>query len=237
MNTILFDLDGTLLTMDTDRFMTLYMEALTKAFMPHMDTALFQARLWEGTKLMLKNNGEKKSNERVFYESFFEGIEDQKDLMIKVFEDFYQTGFSQTRAATEQNEHMVKSVDLLKDKGYRLAVATNPLFPLQAVERRVEWAGLCADDFELITSFETMHACKPNPLFYQQVLGLLNIEPEEALMVGNDAREDLAAAQLGVSTYLVTDCLLKDTQQAIVPDHRGTSLDFLRFVEQLPSFL
>lgn len=237
MNTILFDLDGTLLTMDTDRFMELYLEALTKAFKPHMNTALFQARLWEGTKMMLKNNGETMSNEKVFYETFFNGMEGQKELMIKVFEDFYQLGFNQARAATEQNEHMVKSIVRLKAKGYRLAVATNPLFPLQAVERRIDWAGLSTDDFELITSFETMHACKPNPLFYHQVLNLLNIEPEEALMVGNDAREDLAAAELGISTYLVTDCLLKDTQQTIVPDHRGTSLDFLHFVEQLPSLL
>ncbi len=235
MNTILFDLDGTLLPMNTEQFMKLYLEALTKAFAPYMDPERFQARLWEGTKLMLKNNDKRKSNEMVFYESFFEGIEDKKKLMVDVFDGFYETGFNLARAATEQNDHMLNSVKKLKEKGYQLAVATNPLFPLQAVKRRMEWAGLKAGDFELITSFETMHACKPNPQFYQQVLNRLNIEPQEAMMVGNDAKEDLAAAQLGVSTYLVTDCLLHADQQLILPDHQGTSLDFLHYVDQLPS--
>lgn len=78
MNTILFDLDGTLLTMDTDQFMKLYMEALTQAFIPHMEPSLFQARLWEGTKKMLKNNNEKKSNEMVFLNHFFRGLKRKK---------------------------------------------------------------------------------------------------------------------------------------------------------------
>lgn len=237
MNTILFDLDGTLLTMNTDQFMKLYMEALTKAFRPHMDPSLFQARLWEGTKKMLINKDQKKSNEMVFYESFFKGIEEKKDLMIKVFVEFYQTGFKEAKAATEQNDHMVASVNKLKGKGYRLAVATNPLFPLQAVKLRMEWAGLAIGDFDLITSFETMNACKPNPLFYEQVLNVLGVEPEDALMVGNDAREDLAAAQLGVTTYLVTDCLLQDEDMRVEPDYQGTSLDFFHYVDQLPSLL
>ena len=237
MNTILFDLDGTLLTMDTDQFMKLYMEALTLAFIPHMEPSLFQARLWEGTKKMLKNNNEKKSNEMVFFESFFQGIEEKKDLMVDVFDDFYQTGFKQAKAATEQNSHMLASVRKLKEKGYRLAVATNPLFPLEAVKQRMEWAGLTIGDFDLITSFETMHACKPNPLFYQQVLNLLRVEPEDAMMVGNDAREDLAAAELGVTTYLVTDCLLQDDQKTVVPNYQGTSRDFLHYVDRLPSLL
>lgn len=237
MNTILFDLDGTLLTMDTDKFMKLYMGALTEAFAPHIDPLLFQARLWEGTKMMLKNNNEKNSNEMVFYESFFQGIEEKKDLMVDVFDDFYQTGFKLAKAATEKNHHMVASVRILKEKGYRLAVATNPLFPLQAVKQRMEWAGLAVDDFDLITSFEIMHACKPNPMFYQQVLNLLNTAPENALMVGNDAREDLAAAELGVSTYLVTDCLLQEDLKTVVPDHQGTSRDFLHYVDHLPSLL
>lgn len=157
--------------------------------------------------------------------------------MVDVFDDFYQTGFKQAKAATEQNSHMLASVRKLKEKGYRLAVATNPLFPLEAVKQRMEWAGLTIDDFDLITSFETMHACKPNPLFYQQVLNLLRVEPEDAMMVGNDAREDLAAAELGVTTYLVTDCLLQDDQKTVVPNYQGTSRDFLHYVDRLPSLL
>jgi len=125
----------------------------------------------------------------------------------------------------------------LKSKGYRLAVATNPLFPLQAVERRIQWAGLSTDHFEMITSFETMHACKPNPAFYQEVLEQLEIKPQDALMVGNDAQEDLAAGTLGICTYLVTDCLLQSDSSSYEPDHQGTSADFLEYAKALPDLV
>lgn len=235
MNTILFDLDGTLLTMNTDLFVNYYMESITEAFLPLMEPADFQKRLWEGTRLMLENTGENETNEAVFYRSFFKNMGTDKEDMIKAFDHFYQTSFEKARAATAANDHMVNAVKCLKAKGYRLAVATNPLFPIQAVKRRIHWAGLSPADFELITSFETMHACKPNPAFYREVLEHLNVQPEETLMVGNDAREDLAAGDLGIQTYLVTDCLLQAESSPFTPDHQGSSLDFFRFIISLPA--
>ena len=235
MNTILFDLDGTLLTMNTDLFMHYYMKSLTEAFLPLMEPEDFQKRLWESTRLMLKNTGGNETNEAVFYRSFFKNVGTDHEGMIEAFDHFYQTSFEKARAATATNDHMVDAVKCLKAKGYRMAVATNPLFPIQAVKRRIHWAGLSPADFELITSFETMHACKPNPAFYQEVLEQLNVEPYEALMVGNDAREDLAAGDLGIQTYLVTDCLLQAESSPFTPDHQGSSLDFLQFIISLPA--
>ncbi len=235
MNTILFDLDGTLLSMDTDKFMQVYVKAITEAFSPHIDPEVFLQLLWAGTRKMLENPGDGQSNEAVFYRTFFRGMEEQKDQLIRVFQSFYQNEFDQAKSATALNEDMVEAVSVLKGKGYCLAVATNPLFPLQAVERRLHWAGLLPEDFKLITSFETMHACKPNPLFYQEVLGMLEIPPQEALMVGNDALEDLVAGELGISTYLVTDCLLQAGSYRYTPDYQGTSADFLNFAKAMPA--
>ncbi|MDW7670888.1 MAG: HAD family hydrolase [Bacillota bacterium] len=234
MNTILFDLDGTLLTMNTDLFMHYYMKSLTETFLPIMDPADFQKRLWEGTRLMLKNTGGNETNEAVFYRSFFKNMGTDHESVINAFDQFYETSFEKARAATASNEYMVDAVKCLKTKGYRLAVATNPLFPIRAVKRRIHWAGLSPTDFELITSFETMHACKPNPAFYQEVLEQLNVQPHEAMMVGNDAREDLAAGGLGIQTYLVTDCLLQAESSPFTPDHQGSSLDFLQYIISLP---
>jgi FMN phosphatase YigB (HAD superfamily) len=129
---------------------------------------------------------------------------------------------------------MIQAVKLLEKKNYRLVVATNPLFPLKAVEQRIQWAGLSPTQFELITSFETMHSCKPNIAFYREVLDALGIEPQDALMVGNDAYEDLIAGNLGIHTYLVTNCLIQKDQTACEPDYEGSSSDFLRFTEKLP---
>ena len=233
MNTVLFDLDGTLLQMEMDRFMQLYMTSLTKAFQPHMNPELFQSLLWKGTKKMLENPGKTITNEKVFYEAFFEEYADRQEL-IDVFDHFYETAFEKTQQATSSDEYMIQAVKLLGEKGYRLAVATNPLFPLKAVERRIQWAGLSPQQFELITSFETMHSCKPNIAFYREVIEALGVDPWDALMVGNDAYEDVIAGRLGIHTYLVTNCLIQKDQTACEPDYRGSSFDFLQFTERLP---
>lgn len=52
-DTLLFDLDGTLLPMDEELFVKLYMHALSQAFADRYDPALMQKTLWESVGLML----------------------------------------------------------------------------------------------------------------------------------------------------------------------------------------
>ncbi|MEN1761936.1 HAD family hydrolase [Anoxynatronum sibiricum] len=235
IRTILFDLDGTLLPMDQERFMKYYLKALTGHFRQYMPPEVFQKLLWKGTHEMLNNRGGSETNEATFYRAFFEAYKEKRSEMIQTFEQFYETDFEQAKEATGTDSQMIKAVHVLQNKGYRMAVATNPLFPLQAVEKRIGWAGLSPDQFEFITSFETMHACKPHVAFYQEVLDILQTEPASTIMVGNDAHEDLSAGKLGMQTYLVTNCLLQADKQAMTPDYHGTTEDFLDFVGTLPS--
>lgn len=72
---------------------------------------------------------------------------------------------------------------------------------------RIKWAGLDASDFEAVTTYENSHYCKPNVKYFEEVLRDNHLNPKECLMVGNDVKEDLAAGQLGIKTWLVTDCL------------------------------
>jgi len=41
-------------------------------------------------------------------------------------------------------------------------------------------------------------------------------------MVGNDVEEDLAAAKIGMKTYLVTDCLINTKGSKFSADYTGT---------------
>ena len=234
IRTILFDMDGTLLPMNQQQFMEHYLRALTAHFSQFMPPEAFQKLLWKGTHAMLNQQGSDKTNEVVFYSTFFEAYEDRRSEMIQTFERFYETDFEQAKKATDTDDQMIAAVDQLQRKGYRMAVATNPLFPLKAVEKRLGWAGLYPHQFEFITSFETMHACKPHVAFYQEVLDRMGIHPTSTLMVGNDAHEDLMAGKLGLKTYLVTNCLLQADKQTMSPDFSGTSADFLSFVQALP---
>ena len=90
----------------------------------------------------------------------------------------------------------------------QIVLATNPLFPRIATESRIQWAGLDAADFAMITTYETSRFCKPNPDYYRDILQTLDVSAEECLMVGNDAAEDMIASELGINVFLLTDCLI-----------------------------
>ena len=98
---------------------------------------------------------------------------------------------------------------LLKEKGIRRILATNPLFPRIATESRTRWAGLETTDFEIITTYETSHYCKPNGKYFEEILALAGLTPTECIMVGNDVEEDmLPCSKLGMEVFLLSDCLI-----------------------------
>ena len=96
----------------------------------------------------------------------------------------------------------------LKAAGYRVILATNPIFPAVATESRIRWAGMVPEDFELYTTYEYACRCKPNPDYYRDILSSMALEASECLMVGNDATEDTAAELAGIQVFLITDCLI-----------------------------
>lgn len=109
----------------------------------------------------------------------------------------------------------------LKARGVRVALATNPIFPRIATEQRIRWAGLAPEDFALYTTYENSTFCKPNPDYYREVVRTLGVQPEECLMVGNDATEDLAAREAGMDVFLLTDCLINTKNRDISACPRG----------------
>ncbi len=129
---------------------------------------------------------------------------------------------------------MLEALEILKEKGYELVIATNPLFPKFAIDQRIQWAELVHEDFSHITYFEDSHYCKPNVEYYSEILETIGKNPQECMMVGNDAEEDLAAGALGITTYLITNHLLNRKSLEYTADHEGTYKDFLMFAESMP---
>ena len=109
---------------------------------------------------------------------------------------------------TAQQAAALPLVELARDKGLDIVIATNPMFPLRAVEARLNWAGLPVDEqaFTLVTSMENMHATKPHSAYYREILTMIGLSPQEALMVGDDWKRDiLPAARLGLWTYWIQE--------------------------------
>ena len=208
IDAVLFDLDGTLLPMDQDVFIERYMRLLAEFMMPYgYDPKKLVRTVWEGTAAMVGNSGEK-TNEQVFWELFRREYGPRAETDLALFEEFYATEFAKARTSCGFAPEAAETIGMLKEKGIRLILATNPLFPRIATMQRIRWAGLDPADFELITTYENSSFCKPNPLYYQELLDKAGLEPERCLMVGNDAREDTAAGKLGMQVFLLTDCLL-----------------------------
>ena len=208
ITTVLFDLDGTLLPMDQDIFIKRYFGLLAQKLAPHgYDPEKLIQAVWAGTKAMVMNNG-KVANKEAFWITCDAtlGCEASKDADIHI--EFYRNEFNQVQEVCGFEPMAAQIVHSLKDRGYRVVLATNPLFPSIATQNRIRWAGLQPEDFEYITTYENSHYCKPNPDYYREILEQLHLQPEECLMVGNDVGEDMIAQQLGMKVFLLTDCLI-----------------------------
>ncbi len=205
---VLFDLDGTLLPMDQDVFVKAYFKGLAKKLAPrgYEPETLIKA-VWGGTGAMINNDGSR-TNEKAFWE-FFSGVFGEKVLDdISYFDEFYRTDFQQVKEVCGFDDMAGHTIKRLKDKGIKLALATNPIFPEIATRSRAAWAGITLDDFEMYTTYENIGYSKPNAEYYRQVAAKLGVEPEECLMVGNDVDDDMVAQELGMKVFLLTDNLI-----------------------------
>lgn len=237
IDTVLFDLDGTLLGMDYKEFENIYFSLLGTKFEKYCSPKELYNNIWESTIYMIKNSDGVRLNQDIFFEKFNQLIrEEHRDLYIAGFNEFYEKEFDLVKDATYRMENMIKAVNILKSKGYDVIIATNPLFPKFAIDKRIQWAGLNLDDFSYVTNFEICRFCKPNPKFYEDILKLNNKKPENCLMVGNDMLEDMIAKMLGITTYLITDCII-ERESPYAPDYTSDSAGFLEFVATLPSIV
>ena len=236
-NTILFDLDGTLLPMDYERFAKIYFTELGRFCEDLIVPQNLVKHIWTATHAMVANT-EELTNETVFMENFARLIPGELDEYLTRFDLFYQQEFKKTRAAIFENALIPASLTLLKAKGYQLVLATNPLFPEPAILQRINWAGLKPTDFSYITTFERNHYCKPQTQYFTEILREISKTSADCLMVGNDVQEDLVATNLGISTYLITDCMInRSPEEPISSDYQGSYREFYNFVAELPQVL
>ena len=222
INTILFDLDGTLLPMDQEKFVNGYFKMLAAKLAPYgyEPQQLINAIL-AGIEAMIKNDGSQ-LNEDAFWKRFVEIYGDKVLADKPVFEDFYKNEFQDARSFCGFNPKAAETVRSLKDKGYRVVLATNPLFPSIATESRIRWAGLEPSEFDLYTTYENTSYCKPNLDYYRDILKRINCRPEECIMVGNDVGEDMVVEALGMQVFLLTDCLINTQKKDITAYLHGS---------------
>ena len=233
---VLFDLDGTLLPLDNDTFINAYFTRLVGWLVPYgYEPKQVSDTIWKGTAAMVKNDGSK-INEAAFWEVFSSVYSEEKAKAdAPAFDAFYNSpeGFDRVREVMGFAPMAKETVLLVKELGLRPVLATNPVFPSIATEKRTIWAGLSPNDFELYTTYENSSFCKPNVAYYEEIIKKLGIKAEECLMVGNDVTDDMIAEKLGMKVFLLTDCLINKTDRKISDFPNGSFEELCDFLKKL----
>lgn len=233
LTTVLFDLDGTLLPMDQDRFIEAYFKGLVGALIPlGYDPKKAGEAVWTGTMRMIQNDGSR-PNEEVFWETFCGTFGQEARGVIPHLEQFYRTDFERVQAVCGYDPSAASTVEALKEMGLTVALATNPVFPAVATEARIRWAGLGREDFAHVTAYENSRYAKPNTDYYRDLCATLGVRPEECLMVGNDVEEDMIARTLGMRVFLVTHSLINRKERDPNAYPHGSLTDLLTYVKSI----
>jgi len=230
MKTFLFDLDDTILNLNWDETSKVHYGSLAEYHAKTMPKEEVVKYVFLSYRYMVEVVDER-TNKNRFYDKMAELSGVDKDILLASEDGFYMNEFDRIKELTAPMEDMVKAVRSLYEKGFSLVLATNPVFPDLAVKKRIVWAGLEEKMFKKITYFESSKACKPNKEYYQQLIDELKLVPSECVMVGNDRKEDMMAAEFGMEAILITDRVIESDDE--FQCREMTAREFLDYVENL----
>ncbi len=236
--TLLIDLDDTLITNPQESFMPAYLKLLSARLSKHTPPQKMVPQLLNATDQMLLKDLPSKTLEEVFDENFYPHLGIEKKNVSAEIEAFYEQDFNSLKHSAALRPDASEMVSYASSREHTLVVATNPLFPMNAMRTRLSWGGYEQPEnpFRYVTSYEYMHFAKPNLAYYAEILGVLGWPCQPVGMIGNSLRDDiLPVASLGFPAYWL------DGQTSQVPDdvqHRvtvGSFKDILPWIDSLES--
>lgn len=232
---LLCDLDGTLLANRMSDFQPIYLKALGKHLSSRVPPDKMINELMHGTSLMLQNDNPLITLESSFDQYFYPHLGVEKQAIIDLILEFYETTFPSLGTLTNQIPDAISFVEDQISIGSRVVIATNPLFPRIATFNRLVWAGLpvTQNKFELVTTYEFMHFTKPRPEYYAEILAYLGYPNEPVVMIGNDLEEDvLASQQLSIPAFWLTITEPIKGNSSEYP-HAGTFIQLHNFIKSI----
>lgn len=205
--TLLLDLDDTLLQNSMDKFVPEYLMALSQHLANVVAPDQLIQHLMRATQIMLSNDRPDQTLKETFDQAFYPAIGVTEQQVHDQIVQFYRDVFPQLQHLTQPMPGVREVIQEAIKRGYDLVIATNPLFPRQAVLHRLSWAGLSDQiaAFQFIPSYETLHFAKPNPAYFAELLARTGWQDQPAMMVGDDLHNDIyPARKAGLHTYWIT---------------------------------
>ena len=234
ITTILFDLDGTLIGMDQDEFIRLYFATLLDKLAELGYDKKTMLGVLETCIVNTKYNDGRCTNEERFWQTFNELTDGPNEELGAALIEFYNKDFHSVLAGSCTPYPRANDIlDCARRNGFRIILATNPLFPAVATHARIRLGGMDPANFEYITAYENSSHCKPNPDYFRELLEKLGIAPDECVMIGNDTRDDFSAHALGIPVFVNTDGLInRDNVDLSLHPHGGAD-ELISYIESL----
>jgi FMN phosphatase YigB (HAD superfamily) len=235
---ILFDLDDTLLKNSMATFAPALSHSFT-CYMAHLiPTEHIIPALESAIQAMDANEGGGPTNEEVFSAVFYPAVGYELEDLASLVERFYAEEFPKLRYLTRPLPEARLVIEWAFKRGLEVAIATGMQLPRTAVEQRLEWAGVPVTEFDyaLLTTWSNMHASKPHPGYYHEVLAHLGRQPDECLMVGDDWEQDIIpATSVGIPSYWIAEPDDQPPKQRILHVGQGTLSDLLVWLRSADS--
>lgn len=235
--TLLLDLDDTCLGNSMDTFIPAYLSALGDHLSGYIAPEVLTPALLAATQQMFQKDRPEKSLKEVFDENFYPAIGMKAEDLVEQLEAFYAQKFPILKQLTQFRPEAVNLVEQSFDRGYNVAIATNPLFPLTAIEQRLEWAGLPPENFpfSVIPAYESFYFAKPNPQFFAEILSRMGWPEGPVVMVGDDINLDIVPAQkMGLSTFWITSGDETEYSSTVPSQGSGSLTDLLPWLDNTP---
>lgn len=204
LKAVLIDLDNTLILFNEADFYQRFFERMAPFFEDLMPADELARRIVSATMALRDNDGGM-LNRDLFSKAFDDGADLPMDIFWERWLGFYAETYGPFGIAVSRPKGQAETLRRLAQRGLMLAIASNPIFPRIALERRMGWGGIDPAPFALLTHMENMSFVKPRPAYFRSIGEMLRVAPEDCLMVGNDPVNDMAAAAAGMRTYLTTD--------------------------------
>ncbi|WP_147534068.1 pyrophosphatase PpaX [Bacillus marasmi] len=209
INTVLFDLDGTLIDTN-DLIISSYLHTLDQYFPSQFTREDVLPFMGPSLKEVFEKLNPEKTDEMIHAYRTYNLA--HHDLLVKEFEGVYDT------------------VKTLKEKGYKLGVVTTK--KLDVALKGLQLSKL-EPFFEVVIAIDHVSKIKPDPEPILKALELLDAKPEEAIMVGDNYHDILGGQNAGTKTVGVAWSLKgREILEQYKPDYMLEKMtDLLQILE------
>lgn len=118
-------------------------------------------------------------------------------------------------------------LEALRQQNYKIGLVTNSIFHMWMRDIELEAYNLI-DYFDARLTSGDVGYLKPHPQIYHRILEMLDVQPDQAVFVGDRPQNDIAGAnEVGLISVLMSPPHLERKLDGIVPDHTITTLSQL----------